>query len=92
LNNFESEFATLYRGFAGKPIAEVSLTNQMMQTVKLAVSNGITFPREAFPVIKSLMYMDGMALRVAPKANLLQDVARFADDFPRMEAPAVAQA
>jgi ubiquinone biosynthesis protein len=48
----------------------------------MAVHSGITFPRGAFPFIKSLMYLDGMVLRAAPDARLLQDVARFADDFP----------
>lgn len=81
LAEFHSNFATLYQDFAGKTVSETSLTNQMMQTVKMAVHSGITFPRGAFPFIKSLMYLDGMVLRAAPQAKLLQDVARFAGDF-----------
>ena len=65
-----------------KHILNVSLTLQMMRTVKLAVHSGVTFPRGAFPFIKSLMYLDGMVLRAAPGARLLRDVARFAEDFP----------
>lgn len=79
---FHTDFAKLYQDFAGKTVSETSLTNQMMATVKMAVHSGITFPRGAFPFIKSLMYLDGMVLRAAPNAKLLQDVARFADDFP----------
>lgn len=79
---FHSDFAALYQDFAGKTVSETSLTNQMMATVKMAVHSGITFPRGAFPFIKSLMYLDGMVLRAAPDARLLEDVARFADDFP----------
>lgn len=82
LAEFHSKFAALYRDFAGKTVSETSLTNQMMETVKMAVHCGITFPRGAFPFIKSLMYLDGMVLRAAPQARLLRDVARFADDFP----------
>lgn len=85
LAGFHFEFATLYQDFAGKTVAEVSLTHQMMQTVKMAVHNGVTFPRGAFPLIKSLMYLDGMVLRAAPNARLLRDVARFAEDFPETE-------
>ncbi len=81
LAEFHSDFAKLYQDFAGKTVSETSLTNQMMATVKMAVHSGITFPRGAFPFIKSLMYLDGMVLRAAPDAKLLQDVARFADDF-----------
>lgn len=82
LANFRSRFAALYQDFSGKTVAERSLTDQMMETVKLAVHSGITFPRGAFPLIKSLMYLDGMVLRTAPHAKLLKDVARFAGDFP----------
>lgn len=81
LNAFHAAFRRLYDGFAGKTVSETSLTRQMMQTVKLAVHHGIVFPRGAFPFIKSLMYLDGMVLRAAPQARLLQDVARFAGDF-----------
>jgi ubiquinone biosynthesis protein len=79
---FLDEFARLYLGFAGKTVSEVSLTTQMMRTIKMAVLNGLTFPRGAFPLIKSLMYLDGMVLRCAPQAVLLRDVARFQHDFP----------
>lgn len=82
LAEFHASFARLYQDFAGKTVSETSLTNQMMATVKMAVHSGITFPRGAFPFIKSLMYLDGMVLRAAPNARLLQDVARFAEDFP----------
>ena len=85
LKNFQTAFVELYRGFSGKSVAQISLTNQMMRTVRLAVEHDITFPRGAFPLIKSLMYLDGMALRAAPRANLLKDVARFAGDFPTIE-------
>jgi len=78
---FFSDFTALYRDFAGRAVSEASLTRQMMETVKAAVRCGLTFPRGAFPLIKSLMYLDGMVLRCNPRAVLLRDVARFADDF-----------
>ena len=83
LAEFRREFTALYQDFAGRTVADASLTQQMMRTVKLAVHSGVTFPRGAFPFIKSLMYLDGMVLRAAPHARLLRDVARFAGDFPQ---------
>lgn len=80
---FHQSFAALYQDFAGRTVSEGSLTDQMMRTVKMAVHHGMEFPRGAFPLVKSLMYLDGMVLRVAPDARLLEDVARFAGDFPR---------
>jgi ubiquinone biosynthesis protein len=83
---FVRSFENLYAGFDSKPTGEVSLTNQMMATVKLAVHAGLEFPRGAFPVIKSLMYLDGMALKCAPEKNLLQDVIAFGKDLDRLAA------
>jgi ubiquinone biosynthesis protein len=79
--SFRDGFLLLYRDFEGKTVSQASLTNQMMKTVKLAVNSGMTFPRGAFPLIKSLMYLDGMVLQSNPDAILLQDVAEFAGDF-----------
>ena len=80
-SEFERRFGELYRDFGGRPIGEQSLTRQMMRTIRMAVECGMTFPKGAFPVIKSLMYLDGMALACAPERVLLDDVARFAGDF-----------
>ena len=70
------KFQTLYAGFrSGKS----SLTTQMMETVKLCVHSGMEFPVGAFSVIKSLMYLDGIALRCAPDADLLKEVLKFSE-------------
>jgi predicted unusual protein kinase regulating ubiquinone biosynthesis (AarF/ABC1/UbiB family) len=74
-------FERIYSGFAGKSVGEVSMTRQMMESFKLAVSAGFAFPQGAFPIIKSLMHLDGMAIRCNPQARLLEDVARYANDF-----------
>ena len=88
---FIAGFNQLYRGFCGQTVAEKSLTRQMMETVNLAVRHGIEFPLGAFPLIKSLMYLDGMVLRCNPRAVLLRDVAKFADDFPPISTRGAAQ-
>jgi ubiquinone biosynthesis protein len=53
----------------------------MMKTIRMAVEEGLQFPEGSFPVIKSLMYLDGMALACAPDKFLLDDVAQYAADF-----------
>ncbi len=53
----------------------------MMDTVKLAVDCGVAFPKQAFPVIKSLMTLDGIVSDVAPQAVLLRDTRRFGEDL-----------
>lgn len=79
---FTSKFHKLYKGFLGKTVAQASLTTQMMETVKLGVHTGLDFPSGAFPVIKSLMYLDGMALKCGPNEHLLRDVLAFVEDLP----------
>jgi ubiquinone biosynthesis protein len=54
---------------------------QMMNTIRMAVEEGLQFPEGAFPIIKSLMYLDGMAISCAPDKFLLEDVATYAKDF-----------
>ncbi len=78
---FRDAFAKLYANFGNKPVGEESLTMQMMQTIRMAVEKGLQFPEGAFPIIKSLMYLDGMAISCAPEKFLLEDVATYAKDF-----------
>ena len=78
---FRKRLADLHRGFNDLPVGAQSLTTRMMRTIRLAVESGLEFPPGAFPVIKSLMYLDGMALSCAPEKPLLKDVMKFAGDF-----------
>ena len=78
---FTQEFRDLYSGFLGKSVAELSLTKQMMQTIRLAVDHSMDFETGMYPIIKSLMYLDGMALRCAPDTDLMADLKPFLDRF-----------
>lgn len=71
---FKQKFLSLYSGFEEKTVQEESLTVKMMETIKLGVKSGMIFEEGMFPVIKSLMYLDGMVLRCNPDANLLKDM------------------
>jgi len=83
---FTRLFHALYRDFAGKTVAEVSLTRQMMQTIKLAVHQGMHFERSIFGIIRSFMYLDGMVLRCRPQAILMDDIRRlFVDLDPLLD-------
>ncbi len=71
---FQERFLALYRGFPDTTVAQVSLTKKMMDTIKLAVHSGMVFERGMYPVIKSMMYLDGMVLRCKPDAVLMRDM------------------
>ena len=78
---FRSKFSLLYEGFLGKSVRELSLTRQMMLTIRLAVESGMNFETGMYPIIKSLMYLDGMALRCAPRVDLIAALRPFMVKF-----------
>jgi len=78
---FYQKFTTLYADFAGKNVSELSLTRQMMETIKLGVYSGMSFDEGMFAIIKSLMYLDGMVLRCNPQSVLLDDMQPLVEDF-----------
>ncbi len=81
---FEKDFLELYAGFAGKPVGEMSLTKKMMQTIHLGVVSGMRFSEGMFDIIKSHMYLDGMAIRCNPKAVVLEDMRPFIQEYKSM--------
>ena len=83
-DTFQARFLELYSGFAGATVAQVSLTRQMMQTIKLGVHSGMTFEKGIFAIIRSLMYLDGMVLRCKPDAVLLRDMRRYISEFEKL--------
>ena len=78
---FEKQFLALYNDFTDANVSQVSLTRRMMETIKLGVNSGMVFERGMYPIIKSLMYLDGMVLRCNPQAVLVRDMRRFIDEF-----------
>jgi ubiquinone biosynthesis protein len=78
---FKGKFMDLYKDFTNATVSQVSLTRRMMETIKLGVNSGMVFERGMYPIIKSLMYLDGMVLRCNPQAVLVRDMRKFIDEF-----------
>ncbi|MCX7829455.1 MAG: AarF/ABC1/UbiB kinase family protein [Acidobacteria bacterium] len=78
---FVKNFLILYDDFKDRSVSEVSLTRKMMETIKLGVNSGMRFEKGMFPIIKSLMYLDGMVLRCNPNAILLKDMRKYIDEL-----------
>lgn len=70
-------FHALYKDFETKTVSDVSLTRQMMRTIKSAIEHGMDFQKGIFAIIKSFMYLDGMVLACKPDANILRDMRPF---------------
>ena len=80
---FTKAFEDLYQNFTGATVSQISLTQQMMKTIKLGIHSGMTFERGIFSIIRSLMYLDGMVLRCNPDAILLNDMGQFVGEFKK---------
>ena len=82
--NFYKKFLLLYKDFKGKSVSQVSLTKKMMDTIKLGIHSGMKFDQGMFPIIKSLMYLDGMVLRCNPGAVLMENIKESIEDFKKV--------
>jgi ubiquinone biosynthesis protein len=80
-SRFRDRFLALYADFTDATVSQVSLTKRMMETIKLGVNSGMVFEKGMYPIIKSLMYLDGMVLRCNPQAVLVRDMRKFIDEF-----------
>jgi ubiquinone biosynthesis protein len=82
-NQFKNDFLKLYKDFSGKTVSQVSLTKQMMLTIKLGVNSGMVFEKGIFAIIRSLMYLDGMVLKCNPEAVLMEDMRKFVQAYKK---------
>jgi len=82
VNRFKKNMKSIYDGFEDKSVGEQSLTEVMMKTVRAAVEDaGADFGEEAFPIIRSLMYMDGLVIRTHPDVKLILEMRPSLDEF-----------
>ena len=81
--SFREKFFETYKEFTNSTVSQVSLTKKMMETIRLGVLSGMRFEKGMFPIIKSLMYLDGMVLKCNPQAKLVQDMKPFIAEFKK---------
>jgi len=82
MKKYLKEMAKIYDGFESKPVGEQSLTRIMMKTVKTAVNIAkAEFGEEAFPIIRALMYLDGLVIRTHPDIVLIKSMGPYLEEF-----------
>jgi ubiquinone biosynthesis protein len=82
VERFKKQMTEIYRGFEDKSVEQQSLTNLMMKTVRVAVEEaGADFGEEGFPIIRSLMYMDGLVIRTHPEVKLISEMGPSLTEF-----------
>ena len=82
LAKYYAKMDDIYTGFETKPVGEQSLTRVMMLTVQAAVEKaGADFGEEAFPIIRALMYLDGLVIRTHPDVMLIESMGPYLEEF-----------
>lgn len=75
----EKDFLNIYNNLKDKKISEVSLTKKALEIIKLSYDYELEFPKGMFPLIKTLMYIDGMLLRCHPNTTFIGGIKDFVD-------------
>ena len=79
---FRRKMGEIYSDFETKSVGEQSLTRIMMKTVRAAVEIAkADFGEEAFPIIRALMYMDGLVIRTHPNVKLIESMGPYLKEF-----------
>ena len=82
ISRYMEKMHEIYHDFEMKTVGEQSLTRIMMKTVKCAVEQaGAEFGEEAFPIIRALMYLDGLVIRTHPNVRLISSMGPYLDEF-----------
>ena len=82
MQKYLKRMSEIYTDFEKKPVGQQSLTRIMMQTVKAAVElANAEFGEEAFPIIRALMYLDGLVIRTHPEVLLIKSMGPYLDEF-----------
>ncbi|MBI87548.1 MAG: hypothetical protein CMB67_00755 [Euryarchaeota archaeon] len=82
VSRFKKRMEEIYEGFGSKSVGEQSLTDLMMMTVRAAIEDaGADFGEEGFPIIRSLMYMDGLVIRTHPEVKLIAEMGPSLVEF-----------
>ena len=82
MKKYMAKMHEIYADFGKKSVGEQSLTKIMMQTVRAAVQlAGAEFGEEAFPIIRALMYLDGLVLRTHPDVYLIKSMGPYLEEF-----------
>ena len=79
---YMSKMYDIYHDFEMRSVGEQSLTQIMMKTVRCAVEDaGAVFGEEAFPIIRALMYLDGLVIRTHPDVKLISSMSPYLEEF-----------
>ena len=78
LNNVSVEVEKIFRDFKGATLEKNGrIITNLMLSLKAGLNNGMEFREELYSLLKSLMYLEIMAEKIAPKRNFTEDMSNI---------------
>ena len=78
LNNVSVEVEKIFRDFKGAALEKNGrIITNLMLSLKAGLNNGMEFREELYSLLKSLMYLEIMAEKIAPKRNFTEDMSNI---------------
>lgn len=76
LNSVSVEIERIFRGFKGATLKKNGkIITNLMLALKAGLNNGMEFRDELYPLLRSLMYIEIMGEKIAPKRNFTEDIS-----------------
>lgn len=77
MNLVSVEINNIFKNSKGNFLQKDSIVKNIMYSFKSGIKNGMVFSNDIYPVIKSLIYLENMALKVKPKTYFAEDISKI---------------
>lgn len=77
MNLVSVEINNIFKNLKGSFLQKDSIVKNIMYSFKSGIKNGMVFSNDIYPVIKSLIYLENMALKVKPKTYFAEDISKI---------------
>ena len=77
MNLVSVEINNIFKNSKGSFLQKDSICKNIMCSFKAGIKYGMTFSDEIYPVVKSFIYLENMALKVKPKTYFAEDISRI---------------
>ena len=77
MNLVSLEINNIFKNSKGSFLQKDRIVKNIMYSFKSGIKNGMVFSNDIYPVIKSLIYLENMALKVKPKTYFAEDISKI---------------
>lgn len=77
MNILAVEINNIFKNSKGSYLQKDSISKNIMRSFKTGMKYGMVFNNEIYPVVKSFIYLENMALKVKPKTYFAEDISKI---------------